>query len=300
MQRFSNILLVPLGQIREMPPGLVDAMDLVADDDASHTIIAVAPPARRLQHQLSLGDATAITDALVESLTEDLRRLAHQLRATTSVSVVVGRPPVEVVRAVGRAGHDLVIIVSDGSDDSAATTSRILRTCPCPVWVVRDRVENGRVLAAIDLDDDPALNRHILALADEQARARDAALEVIHAWQPYTEVLLIGSELVPIGARDIGAVTDQLEHAHSRVFAEVIADANLRASPTRRLVRGAPVAAITGALASERTDLLVMGSVGRSHADGVVIGTTAEEVLDTVDCSLLVVKPPGFVSPIRT
>jgi nucleotide-binding universal stress UspA family protein len=146
MHRFSNILLVPLGQITEIPPGLEDAMDLVAEDDASRTFIAVAPPARRLQHQLSLGDATAITDTLVESLTEALGRLARQLRTPTSVSVVVGRPPVEVVRAVARVAHDLVVILSDDSDDSAATTGRILRTCPCPVWVVRDRVEGGRVL----------------------------------------------------------------------------------------------------------------------------------------------------------
>jgi hypothetical protein len=29
-----------------------------------------------------------------------------------------------------------------------------------------------------------------------------------------------------------------------------------------------------------------------------IIGNTAERILDTIDCSVLVVKPEGFVSPV--
>jgi universal stress protein E len=46
-------------------------------------------------------------------------------------------------------------------------------------------------------------------------------------------------------------------------------------------------------------DLLVMGTVSRSALDGVLIGNTAERVLDDVRCSVLAVKPTGFLSPIR-
>ena len=45
-------------------------------------------------------------------------------------------------------------------------------------------------------------------------------------------------------------------------------------------------------------DLLVMGTVGRSGIPGLLIGNTAEDVLNAVDCSLLAVKPPGFVCPL--
>jgi nucleotide-binding universal stress UspA family protein len=41
-----------------------------------------------------------------------------------------------------------------------------------------------------------------------------------------------------------------------------------------------------------------MGTVCRTGIPGLIIGNTAERVLDVVDCSVLTVKPEGFVSPV--
>jgi len=46
-------------------------------------------------------------------------------------------------------------------------------------------------------------------------------------------------------------------------------------------------------------DLIVMGTVGRTGIPGLFIGNTAETVLRQVDCSVLTVKPWGFVTPVR-
>jgi nucleotide-binding universal stress UspA family protein len=45
-------------------------------------------------------------------------------------------------------------------------------------------------------------------------------------------------------------------------------------------------------------DLLVMGTVCRTGISGFLIGNTAEEVLNQIDCSVLTVKPEGFVTPV--
>jgi universal stress protein E len=45
-------------------------------------------------------------------------------------------------------------------------------------------------------------------------------------------------------------------------------------------------------------DLLVMGTISRAGLAGVLIGSTAERLLDRVDCSILAVKPEDFVSPV--
>jgi nucleotide-binding universal stress UspA family protein len=45
-------------------------------------------------------------------------------------------------------------------------------------------------------------------------------------------------------------------------------------------------------------DLLVIGTVGRSGIKGLLLGNTAEKALSTCNCSILTVKPDGFVSPI--
>jgi nucleotide-binding universal stress UspA family protein len=64
------------------------------------------------------------------------------------------------------------------------------------------------------------------------------------------------------------------------------------------LVKGEPSDAIVYLVRKLRIDLLVMGTVCRTGIPGFIIGNTAERVLDTVDCSVLTVKPEGFVSPV--
>ena len=45
--------------------------------------------------------------------------------------------------------------------------------------------------------------------------------------------------------------------------------------------------------------LMVMGTLGRSGVAGLLIGNTAERILRQVRCSVLTVKPDGFVTPVR-
>ena len=46
-------------------------------------------------------------------------------------------------------------------------------------------------------------------------------------------------------------------------------------------------------------DILVMGSIARTGIPGFIIGNTAEDVLNRVECSVMIVKPPGYVSPVK-
>ena len=45
-------------------------------------------------------------------------------------------------------------------------------------------------------------------------------------------------------------------------------------------------------------DLLVMGSLSRGGRAGVLVGETAERLVARLDCSMLVLKPDDFVSPV--
>lgn len=64
------------------------------------------------------------------------------------------------------------------------------------------------------------------------------------------------------------------------------------------LPKGDQATVIPRLVRSHEIDLLVMGTVCRTGIPGFIIGNTAEKVLDTVDCSVLTVKPVGFVSPV--
>ena len=52
-------------------------------------------------------------------------------------------------------------------------------------------------------------------------------------------------------------------------------------------------------VAEVRTDVLIMGPLSRCGEAGFFVANTAESVLGKVDCSVLTVKPEGFVTPVR-
>jgi universal stress protein E len=60
-----------------------------------------------------------------------------------------------------------------------------------------------------------------------------------------------------------------------------------------------PARAILGATERVDPDLVVMGTVSRGGVAGVLVGNTAQRLLDRLDCSLLAVKPADFVCPVE-
>lgn len=56
---------------------------------------------------------------------------------------------------------------------------------------------------------------------------------------------------------------------------------------------------VVPAVAQElNADLVVMGTVSRTGIPGLLIGNTAEVILNNLECSVLAVKPSGFVTPV--
>src|SRR5262249_33306982 len=86
-----------------------------------------------------------------------------------------------------------------------------------------------------------------------------------------------------------------IRRLHELVRAHVPAGVEVK----KRLTAG-PVWRQIEAVSSRRDcDLIVLGSQGRAGLPGFLIGNTAEKVLRRCDCSLLTVKPDGFVSPVQ-
>lgn len=64
------------------------------------------------------------------------------------------------------------------------------------------------------------------------------------------------------------------------------------------LLKGEAGEIISDLARSKEVDLIVMGTVSRAGIAGLLIGNTAETVLHRVDCSMLTLKPEGFISPV--
>jgi universal stress protein E len=235
---------------------------------------------------------------------EDLVRRARESGVEASGVFVRGIGWFEIITQILREDHDLVMV---GTRDSSSTRSRpfgntakkVLRRCPCPVWVCRpapyDRPLN--VLVASDLHAASEISLQLAVCLGHQTKATIHVLHAIdypvyHLWltalpdeigRDYHQRVLSHAELM---------LHDQLEKTEHRTLAEPI-----RVHITDKV--GKPDEVILRCIQEYDIDLLVMGTVGRTGAIGVMIGNTAERLLPEATCSILAVKPPGFHCPIR-
>ena len=87
---------------------------------------------------------------------------------------------------------------------------------------------------------------------------------------------------------------------HRRRLTELLAPYPLQDLKSRvYMLKGEPGNLIPMLAAKMAVGLIVMGTVSRTGVAGLFMGNTAERILRQVDCSVLTVKPDGFVTPVR-
>ena len=68
--------------------------------------------------------------------------------------------------------------------------------------------------------------------------------------------------------------------------------------PQLHLLKGSARKEIPALAKRLQVDCIVMGTVARTGIPGFIMGNTAETILEQIDCSVLALKPPGFVTPV--
>lgn len=123
--------------------------------------------------------------------------------------------------------------------------------------------------------------------------------DVLHAWRVFGELLLRGPTPL-VSDQEVDYIVGQALNRHARFLDDLVENTPLSGVAAKtHLVHARPADAIIDFAASQPTGLLVIGTVGRTGIPGLLIGSTAERVLGEVACSVLALKPRGFVSPIR-
>lgn len=132
-----------------------------------------------------------------------------------------------------------------------------------------------------------------------------AQLYLVHAWQSITDsVIRVFSSNMPDDEAAANRERERREHQfrlemlEKKMKDQLGGESYRYLAPQFRLREGNPRDVIP-ALASELdADLVVMGTVGRTGIPGLLIGNTAEVILNNLECSVLAVKPEGFITPV--
>ncbi|NNE11899.1 MAG: universal stress protein [Ilumatobacter sp.] len=294
----TDILFNPLAA-RGNTAAVRRVLQLADSNGASTTMVGVVPEPTRLER---LAHGTEHVEQVLSAAHDDMRRRLDRCQPddrAIPATVEIGSSSLSLIMRAIAAGHDLVAVTDDDDDDHDATIRRLLRKCPCPVWVIRPtRASTIRVLAAVDPQpEEQELNEFVLDLAAHFAQAFDGELHVATAWQLYGESTLQSSAFAHAADPDfVPRARARTRQAHVDAVHALTGD---RPEPWEiHVEEGEASSVIRQVIDRERINILVMGTVARAGLSGLVMGNTAERLVDTVGCSLVAVKPPGFVSPV--
>lgn len=322
MQRFKNILCV-VGVIDAYRSALERAVALAENNQAHLTLIDVITP---LTTDFGIPAAGPISGELQEAVVK-ARQLKlesllkpYQGRIDLTSKVILGTAFLEIIREVIRNKHDLVITAAEPQDwlDRLFSSEdmHLLRKCPCPVWIIKPQAPKTyrRILAAVDVADSypadelktrQALNWQILEMASSLALSEFAGLHIVHAWEAIGESAMRGAFLHTPEDK-INAYVDQVKRQHATNLDALInamtnklgQQARDFLQPQTHLVKGLARKEIPVLAKAIAADLVVMGTVARTGVPGFIMGNTAETILNQLDCSVLAIKPPGFITPV--
>jgi universal stress protein E len=230
-----------------------------------------------------------------------MRRLIVDLQATdldVKFSTLIGEPFVEITHAVQAEGYDLVLAGTRGLAKwehfwLGSTVKRLIRKCPASVWIVKAKHvgQPKVVLAATDFSE---VSLKAVTQGLRLAQEAGAAFHLLH---------VIDSKDVPDVISKIpkgDSLRQEIDQEAARRLDAFLDSLHVdRTKMHSHLSWGTPWQEIRRISQHQAADLIVIGTVGRSGIKGMLLGNTAEKILDTCDCGILTVKPDDFVSPIE-
>lgn len=307
MTRFEKILVIFDSEERDST-ALKLALQLAVDSGGSLTLVHVIPPFPS-EIPDGLGGMEELKQTLMDAAEATLNDAMEGLPESPiaiHTRVFWGHTAMEVSRVVVQEGFNLVMKGTGRRNKFpgqllGSVDMRLLRKCPCPVWLVKPGGHDyvTTILAAVDpnsaQEDHQHLNESILDLGMALAEMESAELHVLHAWTPWGGSLLrsrmksdeFSNYVQQMRTRAAKDLTSLL-----RPFDGTIPRLN------RHLVEGEPEEVVPDFVRTHEVDVVVMGTVGRAGVPGFLIGNTAEKILADVECSVLAVKPAGFLTPV--
>lgn len=263
------------------------------------TFISVLNKAFKGEADNDDGPQAFVTNRLNEIVSEEGN---GDVPVTTKVTY--GKGWHEIVKESIRSESDLVIV---GTRDKSATqrmlygstAMKLIRSCPCAVFVTRPDIHPQNVETIVAADDFTAVGEKVLHAAVSACQLIDARLVVAHSIDYPLESPMRRTEA---SQEDIESYRQKCQREAEEELNERLAMTDFRTlqQGTQIAIKGGPADCVVEEVVKEyEADMLVMGTIARGGIPGFLIGNTAERLLPELNCSLLALKPDDFVCPVK-
>ncbi|XOV69483.1 MAG: universal stress protein [Verrucomicrobiota bacterium] len=264
------------------------ALTFINSMDADMTLLYVCP-----KTALALVDEEKL-EGYGRDYLEQQRRSAGTLQDRIRTDIITGVPSQEITQAAKKRGHDLIIITTHGNTGLkhvllGSTAERIVRHASTPVLVHRERRTRTKssvshfkkILVPVDFSEK---SRQTLAYAQSFAKDFGATIDIVHVVEPpaYPE---FGYAHLAVKERSaIQTAKGQMAHflEKEKVDMDLINSHSVKS--------GSAHFQITEWAKKKRSDLIILSTQGNTGLKHVLLGSTAERVVQHAACSVLVVR----------
>jgi universal stress protein E len=217
-----------------------------------------------------------------------------------------------ILKVVGNFKPDLVIKATHQHKVIARrmftpTDWYLLKACPVPILLVKSHewTQNTSIVAAIDpehnLSKESKLDKNILKTGFTMSSTLGMPLHALHCFDPsYWDILLEAVDKSGMWAdvfsfdqhQNESMVLEQLRYQHNVKFAEECSE-YVPKSENQHIISGDIDHVLPKTLKLLEAGILVLGTTYRTG----LLGSTAQRLIETVECDVLAVKPKGFEAP---
>lgn len=277
---------------RASGPAFAQAVELAKPERARLFLLHVlVPPSPFLGDELP----ASYLDLQARAQRDAERRLAaavgkaKQAGARVQAKLVAGAPAEEIIRAARQWRPDLIVIGTHGRTGlgrlfMGSVAERVLQRASGPVLTVRGGSRVRRVRRILYASDFSRASGAAFARAVEMARANRAELLLAHVLTPMAPIVDVPPKVYEeIAASARAQAQKQLDR--------LAAEAKKGGIRTRTLLMAGMVhEQIARAARSQRADLVVIGTHGRTGLAKLFLGSVAGRVVSTAPCPVLTVR----------
>ncbi len=308
MKQFKNILYAT-SLLDDETEGLKQSLSLTRNNQASLNILTLYPTlpsamrAQKNSYETFLKEQTQNSLQLAqEAVPFESEDIPMEIRSS---DIPLG---IDLIRETIKKDYDLLIKEAEPKESGGfrALDMTLLRKAPCAVWLARPIAHSRkeiRVCVAVNpLDesrDGRELSIRLLQTARSVADDCSGVLEIVSFWEYAFESYMSHNRWASIADAEMIETLQGVQSEHLKELHKLIKESKIEGKTKIHHLRGEASKQMAKFTQEQKIDIVVMGTLSRSGISGFFIGNTAENIFEELTCSLLALKPHGFVSPVK-
>jgi universal stress protein E len=252
-------------------------------------------------------EETVLRDQIVQMQNEFVESLVERARSAgiAAIATILDERPIGD-GIMARAFETEPCVVMKGTEFHTRSERAILvdtdwqlmRTCPFPLWLVKNEEfqKHPVVVAAVDPmnehDKLASLDQKIVRTAKSLVDSLGGEVHLLHTYQRLVGIGSAATRAIKTEILPIDKIDKRMQTEHRKALDQLAADNEIGADSVHQFP-GRPKDILPTFVHSRKADLVVMGALARWGIKRMIIGSTAERVLDHLSCDVLIVRDNG-------